>query len=53
MGLKPKKKRDIKNFEYSKIREDLFDMLMELGSLEDAKRRAKRIYDEYVQLQYI
>ena len=48
MSLKPKKKSDIKNFEYSKVREDLFDMLMELGSLEDAKRRAKRIYDEYV-----
>jgi len=35
-------------FEYSKVREDLFDVLMELGSLEDAQRRAKRIYDEYV-----
>lgn len=48
MSLNPKKKSDIKNFEYSKVREDLFDMLMELGSLEYAKRRAKRIYDEYV-----
>lgn len=32
------------NFEYSKVREDLFDKLMELGSLEDAKRRAKKAY---------
>lgn len=53
MGLKPKKKSDIKNFEYLKVREDLFDMLMELGSLEDAKRRAKRIYDDMYQRKYM
>ena len=46
----PQMRENILNnyFEYSKVREDLFDVLMELGSLEDAQRRAKRIYDEYV-----
>lgn len=35
-------------FDYSKVREDLFDILMELGSLDDAKRRAKKSYKECI-----
>ena len=31
--------------DYSKVREDLFDLLMEQGSLENAKRRARKAYD--------
>lgn len=31
--------------DYSKVREDLFDLLMEHGSLENAKRRARKAYD--------
>lgn len=31
---------------YTKVREDLYDVLMEKGSLADAKRRAKKLYDE-------
>lgn len=31
---------------YTKTREDLYDVLMEKGSLVDAKRRAKKLYDE-------
>lgn len=53
MGLMPKKKSDIKNFKYSKVREDLFDMLMELGSLEDAKRRAKEYMMNMYQRKYM
>lgn len=37
-------------FDYSKVREDLFDKLMELGSLTDAKRRAKKAYEECIEL---
>lgn len=36
-------------FDYSKNRGDLFDILMELGSLEDAKRRARKAYEEYIE----
>lgn len=32
--------------DYEKTREDLYDVLMEKGSLEDAKRRAKKLYVE-------
>ena len=35
-------------FDYSKTREDLYDVLMEKGSLENAKRRAKKMYQEFV-----
>lgn len=35
-------------FDYSKVREDLFDMITERGSLPDANRRAKRMYEEYI-----
>ena len=38
-----------KYFDYSKVREDLFGALMELGSLDDAKRRAQKIYVEYIE----
>ena len=31
--------------DYSKVREDLFDLLREQGSLENAKRRARKAYD--------
>ena len=34
--------------DYSKVREDLFDLLMEQGSLENAKRRARKAYDEFI-----
>lgn len=34
--------------DYSKVREDLFDLLMEHGSLENAKRRARKAYDEFI-----
>lgn len=40
MSLKPKKVSEIKKIQekmYSKTREDLFDVLSEKGSLEDAK----------------
>lgn len=37
-------------FDYSKVREDLFDVLMEFGSLAAAKRRARKLYDEYIEL---
>ena len=36
-------------FEYSKTREDLYDILMQKGSLEEAKRRAKKMYREFVE----
>ena len=36
-------------FDYSKTREDLYDVLMEKGSLEDAKRRAKKMYEEFLE----
>lgn len=36
-------------FDYSKTREDLYDVLMNLGSLEDAKRRARKMYQEYIE----
>lgn len=52
MSLKPKKHSDIEKlneyFDYSKTREDLYDVLMEKGSLENAKRRAKKMYQEFV-----
>lgn len=32
--------------DYEKTREDLYDVLMEKGSLKDAKRRAKKLYTE-------
>jgi len=35
-------------FDYSKTREDLFEMVTNLGSLQDAKRRAKKQYSNYV-----
>lgn len=35
-------------FDYSKTREDLFEMVTSLGSLHDAKRRAKKQYSNYV-----
>lgn len=35
-----------KYFDYSKTREDLYDKLLELGSYEAAKRRAKKAYKE-------
>lgn len=37
-----------KYFEYSKTREDLCDILTEKGSLEDAKRRARKRYQEFM-----
>lgn len=37
-----------KYFDYSKTREDLCDILAEKGSLEDAKRRAKKKYQEFL-----
>lgn len=37
-----------KYFEYSKTREDLCDILAEKGSLEDAKRRARKKYQEFL-----
>ena len=36
-------------FNYSKTREDLYDVLMEKGSLDDAKRRARKMYQECVE----
>jgi hypothetical protein len=30
------------------VREDLFEVITERGSLPDAKRRAKRMYEEYI-----
>ena len=35
-------------FEYSKTRTDLYDVLTEKGSLQDAKRRAKKMYQEFL-----
>lgn len=35
-------------FDYSKTREDLYDVVMEKGSLEDAKRRARKMYQEFL-----
>lgn len=35
-------------FDYSKTREDLYDVLIEKGSLQDAKRRAKKMYQEFL-----
>ena len=37
-----------KYFDYSKTREDLFDVLSEKGSLEDAKKRARKMYQEFL-----
>lgn len=37
-------------FDYSKVREDLFSILMQKGSLAEAKRRARRNYEEYIQM---
>lgn len=37
-----------KYFEYSKTREDLCDVLAKKGSLEDAKRRARKKYKEFL-----
>ena len=37
-----------KYFYYSKTREDLFDVLSEKGSLEDAKKRARKMYQEFL-----
>ncbi|MDO4336971.1 MAG: RloB family protein [Eubacteriales bacterium] len=34
-------------FDYSKTREDLYDVIMRKGSLEDAKRRAKKLFGEF------
>lgn len=36
-------------FDYSKTREDLYDVLMEKGSLTDAKRRAKKMCQEFLE----
>lgn len=35
-------------FQYSKAREDLFDVIMKKGSLKDAKRRAKKLYNVFL-----
>lgn len=35
-------------FDYSKTREDLYNVLNEKGSLENAKRRARRMYQEFL-----
>ena len=35
--------------DYSKTREDLYDVLMAKGSLEDAKRRARKMYQEFIE----
>ena len=35
-------------FDYSKVRDDLYDVIMEKGSLENAKRRAKKMYQEFL-----
>lgn len=40
-----------KYFDYSKTREDLFDILAEKGSLDDAKRRARKMYQEFLDAQ--
>ena len=37
-----------KYFDYSKKREDLYDILNSLGSQEEAKRRARKMYAEFV-----
>ena len=50
MSLKPKKVSEIKKIQkkmYSKTREDLFDVLSEKGPLEDAKKRARKMYQEF------
>lgn len=33
--------------EYSKTREDLFDVIMQKGSIEDAKKRARKLYAQF------
>lgn len=51
MSLKPKKVSEIKKIQekmYSKTREDLFDVLSEKSSLEDAKKRARKMYQEFL-----
>ena len=35
-------------FDYSKTRDDLYDVIMEKGSLENAKRRARKMYQEFL-----
>lgn len=35
-------------FQYSKARKDLFDVIMKKGSLKDAKRRAKKLYNGFL-----
>lgn len=35
-------------FQYSKARDDLFDVIMKKGSLKDAKRRAKKLYNGFL-----
>lgn len=34
-------------FDYSKTRDDLYDVITAKGSLEDAKRRARKMYKEF------
>ena len=36
-------------FDYTKVREDLYDELTRRGSLEQAKKRAARAYKEFLQ----
>ena len=51
MSLKPKKVSEIKKIQkkmYSKTREDLFDVLSEKGSLERSKKRARKMYQEFL-----
>lgn len=36
-------------FDYSKTREDLYDVIMEKGSLEAAKRRVRKMYEEFLE----
>ena len=38
-----------KYFDYSKVREDLYDKLMELGSVNNAKKRARNAYMECIE----
>lgn len=55
MSLKPKKVSEIKKIQkkmYSKTREDLFDVLSEKGPLEDAKKRARKMYQEFLDAKY-
>lgn len=46
-GREQYKKLLNQKFEYSKTREDLYDVIMKNGSLTDAKRRAKCLYESY------